>query len=98
MPLRAGLHNPPGSIGGRQPAYSAMRPHMVVVVAPAAQHRAGMAQRREQRPGLKPDAAHRKAQLAEIANQRLRFAGDLDLTDDLPLGVRFSHHHSEATA
>lgn len=49
VPLRAGLHNPPGSIGGRQPAYPAMRPHMVVVVAPAAQHRAGMAQRREQR-------------------------------------------------
>ena len=33
----AELHNPPGSIGGRQAAYSAMRSHVVVVVAPVAQ-------------------------------------------------------------
>src|SRR3546814_5347495 len=43
------LHNPPGSIGGRQPANTTMRPHMVVVVAPEPQHRAGMAERHEQR-------------------------------------------------
>ena len=39
VPLRAGLHNPFGGIGGRQPAYSTVRSHMVVVVAPAVQHR-----------------------------------------------------------
>ena len=49
VPLGAVLHNPPGSIGGRQPAYPAMRPHMVVVVAPYPQDRAGMAERHEQR-------------------------------------------------
>src|SRR3546814_13289506 len=50
VPLGAVLHNPPGSIGGRQPANTTMRPHMVVVVAPEPQHRAGMAERHEQRP------------------------------------------------
>src|SRR3546814_5862811 len=49
VPLGAVLHNPPGSIGGRQPANTTMRPHMVVVVAPEPQHRAGMAERHEQR-------------------------------------------------
>src|SRR3546814_18708037 len=49
VPLGAVLHNPPGSIGGRQPANTTMRPHMVVVVAPEPQHRAGMAERPEQR-------------------------------------------------
>src|SRR3546814_15387982 len=49
VPLGAVLHNPPGSIGGRQPANTTMRPHMVVVVAPAPQHRAGMAERHETR-------------------------------------------------
>ncbi len=49
VPIGAGLHNLPGGIGGRQPAYSAMRSHMVVVVAPERQHRASMAERREQR-------------------------------------------------
>ena len=44
VPLGAGWRNPPGSIGGRQPAYPAMRPHMVVVVAPYPQDRAGMAE------------------------------------------------------
>ena len=34
--------------GGRQPADTAVRPNMVVVVAPGAQHRSGVAQRREQ--------------------------------------------------
>ncbi|CAN5520828.1 hypothetical protein BH10PLA2_BH10PLA2_01080 [soil metagenome] len=29
VPIRAGLHKLLGSIGGRQPAYTAMRPHMV---------------------------------------------------------------------
>lgn len=41
-PLRAVLRNPPGSIGGRQPAYPTMRSHVVVVVATEPQHRAGM--------------------------------------------------------
>src|SRR3546814_11530934 len=50
VPLGAVLHNPPGSIGGRQPANTTMRPHMVVVVAPEPQHRAGLAERHEQRP------------------------------------------------
>lgn len=49
VPLEAVLHNPPGSIGGRQPANTTMRSHMVVVVAPEPQHRAGMAERHEQR-------------------------------------------------
>src|SRR3546814_6293803 len=49
VPLGAVLHNPPGSIGGRQPANTTKRPHMVVVVAPEPQHRAGMAERHEQR-------------------------------------------------
>ena len=49
VPLGAGLRNPPGSIGGRQPANTAMRAHMVVVVSPEPQHRAGMAERHEQR-------------------------------------------------
>ena len=49
VPLGAVLHNPPGSIGGRQPANTTMRPHMVVVVAPEPQHRAGVAERYEQR-------------------------------------------------
>src|SRR3546814_16332663 len=49
VPLGAVLHNPPGSIGGRQPANTTMRPHMVVVVAPEPPHRAGMAERPEQR-------------------------------------------------
>ena len=49
MPWRVGLRNPPGSIGGRQPAYPAMRPHVVVVIAPCAQHRSGMAEGCEQR-------------------------------------------------
>src|SRR3546814_16313949 len=49
VPIGAVLHNPPGSIGGRQPANTTMRPHMVVVVAPEPQHRAGMAERHEQR-------------------------------------------------
>ena len=31
-PIWAGLHKPPGSIGGRQPGYTAMRAHMVVVL------------------------------------------------------------------
>jgi hypothetical protein len=39
VPLGAGLRNPPGSIGGRQPANTAMRAHMVVVVSPEPQHR-----------------------------------------------------------
>jgi hypothetical protein len=46
---RGGLRNPPGSIGGRQPANTAMRAHMVVVVSPEPQHRAGVAERHEQR-------------------------------------------------
>jgi hypothetical protein len=49
VPVWARLHNPPGSFGGRQPAYSAVQPHMVVVVAPEPQHKAGMAERDEQR-------------------------------------------------
>src|SRR3546814_17676915 len=49
VPLGAVLHNPPGSIGGRQPANTTMRPHMVVVVAPEPQHRAGTAERPHQR-------------------------------------------------
>ena len=49
VPLGAPLHKAPSSIGGRQPAHPAMRSHMVVVVAPAAQHRAGMAEQHEQR-------------------------------------------------
>ena len=34
VPVRAVLHKPPASIGGRQPAYTALRSHMIVVVAP----------------------------------------------------------------
>jgi hypothetical protein len=49
VPNGAVLHNPPSSIGGRQPAYTAMRSHMVVVVAPQPQHGAGVAERHEQR-------------------------------------------------
>ena len=49
MPWQVGLHNALGGIGGRQPADAAMRPHMIVVVSPVAQHRAGMAQLGEQR-------------------------------------------------
>src|SRR3546814_19173378 len=49
VPLGAVLHNPPGSIGGRQPANTTMRPHMVVEVAPEPQHRAGTAERHAQR-------------------------------------------------
>ena len=49
VPVRAVLHNPLGSIGGRQPANTTMRAHMVVIVAPEPQHRAGVAQRYEQR-------------------------------------------------
>ena len=49
VPLGAALHNPPGSIGGRQPANTTMRAHMVVVVSPEPQHRAGMAEGHEQR-------------------------------------------------
>jgi len=48
VPPEAVLHNPPGSIGGRQPANTAMRPYVVVVVTPEPQHRAGMAERHEQ--------------------------------------------------
>ena len=48
VPLGAVLHNPLGSIGGRQPAYPAMRPHMVVVVAPGPKHGAGVGERQEQ--------------------------------------------------
>ena len=47
--IGAVLHNPSGSIGGRQPACFAMRAHMVVVVAPEPQPGAGMAARHEQR-------------------------------------------------
>src|SRR3546814_11225279 len=47
VPLGAVLNISPGSIGGRQPANTTMRPHMVVVVAPEAQHRAGKAERHE---------------------------------------------------
>ena len=32
------LHNPPGSIGGRQPANTTVRAHMNVIVAPEPQH------------------------------------------------------------
>src|SRR3546814_12220484 len=49
VPLGEVLHNPPGSIGGRQPANTTMRPHRVVVVAPELLDRAGMAERHEQR-------------------------------------------------
>ena len=49
VPLGAGLRNPPGSIGGRQPANTAMRAHMVVVVSPEPQHLAGVAERHGQR-------------------------------------------------
>ena len=49
VPLGAVLHNPPASFGGRQPANTTMRPHMVVVVALERQHRAGMAEGYEQR-------------------------------------------------
>lgn len=38
VPVEVGWRNPPGSIGGRQPANTAVRPHMVVVVAPEPQH------------------------------------------------------------
>ena len=48
VPLGAMLHNPSGSIGGRQPANTTMRPHMVVIVAPEPQHQTGMAERHEQ--------------------------------------------------
>ena len=47
--LGAVLHNPPGSIGKRQPANAAMRSHMVVVVAPKPPHRASLAEHHEQR-------------------------------------------------
>ena len=49
MLWRLDLRNAAGSIGGRQPAYTAMRPHIVVVVAPSPQHRPRMAHGREQR-------------------------------------------------
>jgi hypothetical protein len=44
-----------------------------------------------QRAGLKSNATHRKLQLAEITDQRLRFAGNLDLANDLPTGVHNTH-------
>src|SRR3546814_10968509 len=68
VPLGAVLHNPPGSIGGRQPANTTMRPHMVVVVAPEPQHRAGMAERHEQRPveALVTQAAGEALELAVL--------------------------------
>lgn len=49
VPLQGRLRNPHSGGGGRQPADAAMRSHMVVIVAPAAKHRPGMAYRREQR-------------------------------------------------
>jgi hypothetical protein len=49
VPLGAVLHNRTGSVGARQPAYPAMRSHVVVVVVPQPQHRAGVTERHEQR-------------------------------------------------
>ncbi len=47
VPVGDGRRKPAGG-GGRQPADTAVRPNMVVVVAPGVQHRSCMAQRREQ--------------------------------------------------
>jgi hypothetical protein len=49
LPLGAVLHNPAGSLGGRQSANTTMRADMVVIVASEPQHRAGMAERDEER-------------------------------------------------
>src|SRR3546814_5801629 len=89
VPLGAVLHNPPGSIGGRQPANTTMRPHMVVVVAPEPQHRAGMAERHAQRlvEALVTQAAVEALDIAVLLRLARR--------DVVPLDRRSEEHTSE---
>src|SRR3546814_19576167 len=49
VPVGGVFHNPPGNIGWRPPANPTKRSNMVLVVSPEPQHRAGMAERHEQR-------------------------------------------------
>src|SRR3546814_10238952 len=88
VPLGAVLHNPPRSIGGRQPANTTMRPHMVVVVAPEPQHRAGMAERHEQRlvEALVTQAAVEALDIAVLLRLARRDVVPLDRSLLRPIG------------